>query len=147
MTVRILIYTNRTEHSCAHAKAHGRKELAALLLDYEACAADQVPLLLHLGEDMRALDRAVESGDTDLVYLTIFHMYKKMVGSDKFDEFLGAINAKPQARSLFLKYCKAQVCRLVSRIQIHSCPDIMLSDGHGRGAGTRSCGASLSHDR
>lgn len=90
-------------------QARGRKELAALLLDYEACAADQVPLLLHLGEDERALDRAVESGDTDLVYLTLFHMYKKMVGSGRFFDFISSLKSKPEAQNLFMKYCKAQV--------------------------------------
>ncbi|GMH32446.1 hypothetical protein BSKO_00280 [Bryopsis sp. KO-2023] len=101
-----------------HAQAQGRKELAALLLDYEACAADQVPLLVDLGEDQRALDRAVESGDTDLVYLTIFHMYKKMVGSDRFGDFMGAIHAKPLAHSLFLKYCKAQEPEVVEQVYL-----------------------------
>jgi hypothetical protein len=33
----------------AHAAAEGRRHLAALLLDHERCAADQVPLLLQLG--------------------------------------------------------------------------------------------------
>lgn len=71
-----------------------------------------MPLLLHLGEDQRALDRAVESGDTDLVYLTIFHMYKRMVGSGRFPEFMASLQSKPQAQNLFLKYCKAQVREL-----------------------------------
>lgn len=34
----------------AHAAAQGRQRLAALLLDHEHCAAEQVPLLLELGE-------------------------------------------------------------------------------------------------
>lgn len=33
----------------AHAAAEGRRGLAALLLDHERCAAEQVPLLLDLG--------------------------------------------------------------------------------------------------
>ena len=33
----------------AHAAAQGRRHLAALLLEHERCAAEQVPLLLELG--------------------------------------------------------------------------------------------------
>lgn len=36
------------------------------LLDHEAKASDQVPLLLSMKEDRLALAKAVESGDTDL---------------------------------------------------------------------------------
>lgn len=37
----------------SHAAAQGRQRLAALLLDHERCAAEQVPLLLELGECVR----------------------------------------------------------------------------------------------
>lgn len=36
------------------------------LLDYEPRASDQVPLLLSMKEDRLALQKAVDSGDTDL---------------------------------------------------------------------------------
>ena len=36
------------------------------LLDYESRASDQVPLLLNMKEDRLALQKAVDSGDTDL---------------------------------------------------------------------------------
>lgn len=36
------------------------------LLDYEAKAAEQVPLLMKMNHDDIALDKAIESGDTDL---------------------------------------------------------------------------------
>jgi hypothetical protein len=36
------------------------------LLDHEPKAADQVPLLLEMKDDKRALQKAVDSGDTDL---------------------------------------------------------------------------------
>ena len=36
------------------------------LLDYEAKAADQVPLLMRLRKDDLALEKAIVSGDTDL---------------------------------------------------------------------------------
>lgn len=36
------------------------------LLDYETKASDQVPLLLTMKEDRLALNKAVDSGDTDM---------------------------------------------------------------------------------
>ena len=36
------------------------------LLDYEAKAADQVPLLMRMKKDELALEKAIMSGDTDL---------------------------------------------------------------------------------
>ncbi|THH00476.1 hypothetical protein EW026_g2060 [Hermanssonia centrifuga] len=44
----------------------GRTELATKLLDHEPRSSDQVPLLLSMKEDRLALEKAVESGDTDL---------------------------------------------------------------------------------
>lgn len=51
----------------AHAQNVGRPRLAALLLDHETHVHQLVPLLLQLGEDERALKRALEYGDMDLV--------------------------------------------------------------------------------
>lgn len=69
----------------------------------------QVPLLLRLGEDMRALARATESGDTDLVYLVLFSMYRSL----PLQNFIAAINARPSTRNLFLAYCSRTVCHLL----------------------------------
>jgi hypothetical protein len=44
----------------------GRAGLATKLLDHEARAGEQVPLLLSMKEDKLALVKAVDSGDTDL---------------------------------------------------------------------------------
>lgn len=41
-------------------------EISKQLLDHETRAAEQVPLLLGMREDGRALEKAVDSGDTDL---------------------------------------------------------------------------------
>lgn len=40
----------------------------------------QVPLLLSIGEEDTALVKATESGDTDLVYLVLFHIWQKVFG-------------------------------------------------------------------
>ncbi len=50
----------------AHAAAQGRQRLAALLLDHEHCAAEQVPLLLELGKWGRGA-AACGTRDTPLV--------------------------------------------------------------------------------
>ncbi|KAI0052144.1 vacuolar assembling/sorting protein VPS16 [Auriscalpium vulgare] len=56
----------------------GRTGLATMLLDHEPRASDQVPLLLSMKEDRIALQKAVDSGDTDLVYHVLLHLYKRL---------------------------------------------------------------------
>ncbi|KAG1760673.1 Vps16, N-terminal region-domain-containing protein [Suillus occidentalis] len=56
----------------------GRTGLATKLLDHETRASDQVPLLLTMKEDNLALVKAVDSGDTDLVYHVLLHLYKRL---------------------------------------------------------------------
>ncbi|KAI9312452.1 Vps16, C-terminal region-domain-containing protein [Dichotomocladium elegans] len=82
----------------------GQTRLATKLLDYEPRAADQVPLLISMQEDDTALVKAIESGDTDLVYLVIFHLKRKL----SLGEFFRMINNKPLACSLLEVYCKEQ---------------------------------------
>eukprot|EP01125_Pyxidicula_operculata_P003183 TRINITY_DN1353_c0_g1_i1.p1 TRINITY_DN1353_c0_g1~~TRINITY_DN1353_c0_g1_i1.p1 ORF type:complete len:840 (-),score=158.36 TRINITY_DN1353_c0_g1_i1:45-2564(-) len=48
-----------------------RFELATKLLDYEPKAADQVPLLIHMGKYENALSKAIVSGDSDLIHLVL----------------------------------------------------------------------------
>ncbi|KAI5121711.1 hypothetical protein M0805_002104 [Coniferiporia weirii] len=56
----------------------GRPGLATKLLDFETQAADQVPLLLEMNEDVLALTKAVNSGDTDLIYHVLLHLHKRL---------------------------------------------------------------------
>ncbi|KAK7034490.1 Vacuolar protein sorting-associated protein 16 [Paramarasmius palmivorus] len=56
----------------------GRTGLATRLLDYEPKASDQVPLLLSMKEDRLALEKAVDSGDTDLVYQVLLHLHNHL---------------------------------------------------------------------
>ncbi|GJE94839.1 vacuolar protein sorting-associated protein 16 [Phanerochaete sordida] len=56
----------------------GRTELATKLLDHEPKPSDQVPLLLNMKEDRLALAKAVESGDTDLVYHVLLHLQRRL---------------------------------------------------------------------
>ncbi|OAD74766.1 hypothetical protein PHYBLDRAFT_124139 [Phycomyces blakesleeanus NRRL 1555(-)] len=82
----------------------GQTRLATKLLDYESRAADQVQLLMSMEEDETALIKAIESGDTDMVYLVIFHLKRKL----PLGEFFRAINNKPLACNLLEVYCKEQ---------------------------------------
>ncbi|CAL7934755.1 unnamed protein product [Xylocopa violacea] len=81
----------------------GRKQLAIKLIDYEPRAYQQVPLLLTLGEESAALRKAVESGNTDLVYTVILHLRENMPLSD----FQMSIMHCPLAMALYIKYCQS----------------------------------------
>ncbi|KAL7610500.1 hypothetical protein Lser_V15G12935 [Lactuca serriola] len=61
----------------AHADQTSRRKLAAMLVEHEPLSSKQVPLLLGIGEEDTALTKATESGDTDLVYLVLFHIWQK----------------------------------------------------------------------
>ncbi|KAI5662106.1 hypothetical protein M9H77_21429 [Catharanthus roseus] len=86
----------------AHADKNGRRKLAAMLVDHEPRSSKQVPLLLSIGEEDTALVKATESGDTDLVYLVLFHIMQKRPPSD----FFGTIQSRPLARDLFISYAR-----------------------------------------
>ncbi|KAJ2550540.1 Vacuolar protein [Coemansia sp. RSA 1933] len=79
----------------------GYKRLAARLLQLEPRAASQVPLLISMGHDAAAMDAAVRSGDADLVYFVVFHLFKAL----PLAEFFHALGKAPVAGRLFEKYC------------------------------------------
>ncbi|KAJ3045631.1 hypothetical protein HK097_001142, partial [Rhizophlyctis rosea] len=87
----------------------GQTKLATRLLDFEPQAANQVPLLMSMKEDEIALVKAIESGDTDLVYLMILHMKRQLSPP----EFYRIIAGKPLAVSLFESYCRQGDIRLL----------------------------------
>lgn len=64
------------------------------MIDYEPRAHQQVPLLLTLGEERAALHKAVESGNTDLVYTVILHLRENMPLSDFQVNILPSINPR-----------------------------------------------------
>ncbi|XP_011026233.1 PREDICTED: protein VACUOLELESS1-like isoform X2 [Populus euphratica] len=86
----------------AHADRSGRRKLAAMLVDHEPHYSKQVPLLLSIAEEETALVKATESGDTDLVYLVLFHIWQKSSAL----EFFGTIQARALARDLFIAYAR-----------------------------------------
>lgn len=74
----------------------GRGNLATSLLNYEPRAGKQVPLLLNMEEDEVALDKAVESGDSDLIMFVLLHLKQKM----PLATFFRIVNSRPQAAQL-----------------------------------------------
>ncbi|CAG9822683.1 unnamed protein product [Phaedon cochleariae] len=96
------------------ASEYGRKRLAIKLLDYESKASEQVKLLLELGENTPALVKAIESGDTDLVYTVILKLREKMPLGD----FKMSIRNFPVAQSLYIKYCKEHNTQALNEIYI-----------------------------
>jgi len=85
------------------AEAHelGRPLLAAEILDHERSAGKQVPLLSSLGEHARAVARAEESGEPDLIYLCIFNAWHSL----SFNDLCNILQSHFAARSLYRTFC------------------------------------------
>ncbi|KAJ2721037.1 Vacuolar protein [Coemansia sp. Benny D115] len=86
------------------ANACGYQRLAIKILQHEPRAANQVPLLISMGQEEAAMTEAIRSGDSDLVYFVIFHLFKAMPLGD----FFQVISRTKVAGHLFEKYCKDQ---------------------------------------
>ncbi|KAM4698131.1 vacuolar protein sorting-associated protein 16 homolog [Rhinophrynus dorsalis] len=82
----------------------GRTELAIKLLEYEPKSEDQVPLLLKMKRSNLALSKAIESGDTDLVYTVVSYMKHEF----NRGEFFMTLQNHPVALSLYRQFCKHQ---------------------------------------
>jgi vacuolar protein sorting-associated protein 16 len=74
----------------------GRSHLATQLLNHEPRGGKQVPLLLNMEEDDLALDKAVASGDTDLIYYVLLQLKRKL----PLASFFRTINDRPVALAL-----------------------------------------------
>uniref|UniRef100_UPI00358E0183 vacuolar protein sorting-associated protein 16 homolog isoform X2 n=1 Tax=Myxine glutinosa TaxID=7769 RepID=UPI00358E0183 len=96
------------EEVAARATDMGRTELAVRLLDYEARAEKQVPLLMRLKRWELALLKAIESGDTDLVYMVIVDLKGVLNQTD----FYFTLRKYPVARNLQLKDLESQISAL-----------------------------------
>ena len=84
------------EEIARSAHDEGRVRLATELLNYEPRAGKQVPLLLAMREDTIALDKAIESGDTDLIFHVLLQLKKKL----PLASFFRIINSRPVASAL-----------------------------------------------
>lgn len=80
-----------------------RKNLAFYLLNYENKSKDQVDLLLKLGNREDALNKAIESGNTNLIYQVILSKHYQEYSSKILNSVL---KLHPQAYALYEKYLK-----------------------------------------
>ncbi|XP_038256029.1 vacuolar protein sorting-associated protein 16 homolog [Dermochelys coriacea] len=88
----------------ARAYDCGRTELAIKLLEYEPRSGEQVPLLLKMKKSQLALNKAIESGDTDLVYTVVLHLKNEL----NRGTFFMTLQKQPVALSLYRQFCKHQ---------------------------------------
>ena len=86
------------------AYEEGRGHLATSLLNHEPRAGKQVPLLLSMEEDEVALDKAIESGDADLIMFVLLHLKQKM----PLATFFRTVSSRPQAAQLIESSAHAQ---------------------------------------
>lgn len=110
------------------ASSGGRNKLAIRLLDYEPRAREQVPLLLELGESRPALVKAIESGDTDLMYTVILSMRENMPLAD----FRLTIRNYPAAQALYKKYCQEYNPQALQEIHMQEDDHCAQADTHVR---------------
>ncbi|XP_062349891.1 vacuolar protein sorting-associated protein 16 homolog isoform X3 [Cinclus cinclus] len=82
----------------------GRAELAIKLLEYEPRSGEQVPLLLKMKRSKLALGKAIESGDTDLVYTVVLHLKNEL----NRGTFFMTLQNQPVALSLYRQFCRHQ---------------------------------------
>ncbi|KAK5103934.1 Vacuolar protein sorting-associated protein 16 [Lithohypha guttulata] len=82
----------------------GRGNLATSLLNHEPRAGKQVPLLLAMEEDEVAVDKAVESGDPDLIMFVLLHLKQKM----PIATFFRLVTSRAQAAQLIEQSAHSQ---------------------------------------
>ncbi|OWK56755.1 Vacuolar protein sorting-associated protein 16 [Lonchura striata] len=74
------------------------------LLEYEPRSGEQVPLLLKMKRSKLALGKAIESGDTDLVYTVVLHLKNEL----NRGSFFMTLQNQPVALSLYRQFCRHQ---------------------------------------
>jgi len=109
-----------------HAIECGKNDLAIRLLNFEPRAAEQVPLLMKMKKFHLALTKAVDSGDTDLIYMVILHLKERL----QLGEFLMAIRTVPVAYALYLQYCREENYQML--LDLYYQEDEHLDEGNCR---------------
>lgn len=89
----------------------GRKDLAKQLVDYEPHPAEQIPLLMDMDLKDLALDKALASGDCDLVYVVLLNLL-----DDQSPGWTDLVKSKPAALDMLLLYLKAKDKELYVKI-------------------------------
>lgn len=85
-------------------RSHGSLSTSVFLrqlLEFEPKPSLQVPLLLKLNENKKALLSATNSGDTDLVYTVLLQLKE----TTQLADFQMIIRGFPMAQNLYKKYC------------------------------------------
>jgi len=95
------------------AQRHKRYELATSLLDYEPRADRQVPLLIKTEKLDRALEKAIQSGDTELIDLVLFRLKK---GNLSVNDFYNILLQNPEAYNLWVSMCKETDVRQLDQL-------------------------------
>ena len=108
---KLLAYNNNLSFLEVAAAAYrmGRRNLATMILNLEAHTADQVPLLLSMGEEELALHKAVYSEDTDLVYLVLIHLEHSVQTESDKEAFHKLVHKYPEAVNLLKVYYRSKV--------------------------------------
>uniref|UniRef100_A0A8C6SSQ0 Vacuolar protein sorting-associated protein 16 homolog n=1 Tax=Neogobius melanostomus TaxID=47308 RepID=A0A8C6SSQ0_9GOBI len=100
-------------HIAAKAYESGRPELAIKLLKFEAPrSGEQVPLLLKMKRSQLALSKAVESGDTDLVFTVVSFLKNEMNRGD----FFMTLRNQPLALSLYRQRLEGRLALLQNAV-------------------------------
>lgn len=91
------------------AERENRQQLAVMLLDYEPSAIDQVPMLLQMGAPERALNKAIDSGDTNLAHFVLMQLRERGLDPDADDylsrnDFYALLARVPEAARLFASH-------------------------------------------
>jgi len=93
----------------------GRKLLATLILEYEPSPREQVKLLMHMNDHTLALQKAIDAGDTDWVYLVLLQLMKECriqkdmrSNEEGVRRFVDMIKHKPVACDLMVAYARSQ---------------------------------------
>ena len=83
------------------ATKHGKTNLAIKLLDYETRSAEQVPALMRMQKLDIALEKAIDSGDVDLLHTVLVTMETKLSSRD----FSSMLKDYKVAESWYSKWC------------------------------------------
>ncbi len=89
----------------------GRRRLATIILDREQQPDDQIPLLLKMNEEELALQKAINSEDTDLIYYTLISLESRVIPGNKSsqDNFYRIVHNHPEAANLLKIYYRNKI--------------------------------------
>ncbi len=100
-----------------------RRRLATLILDKEQHPGDQIPLLLKMNEEELALQKAINSEDTDLIYYTLISLEARINQSSSSRESVESlyriIHNHLEAANLMKIYYRSKVS-FADRATLHN---------------------------